>query len=77
MRLKNGKTNLNTKDMMKIIGNKFKVELGDKILMIRDLKGNLLKADSVDACEDAEKFNELCEMLELKIAERTKKGLAF
>jgi len=63
--------------MMKIIGGEFKVELGDKILMIRDLKGNLLKAESVKACEDKTKFDELCEELELKIIERKKKGLPF
>ena len=63
--------------MMKIIGGEFKVELGDKILMIRDLKGNLLKAESVKPCEDITRFDELCEDLELMIIERKKKGLAF
>jgi hypothetical protein len=58
----------------KIIGN-YLVEKGDKILMIRDLEGNLLKAETVKAFEEDDKFKELCEALEKTIKERIAKGL--
>ena len=44
--------------------------------MIKDLKGNLLKAESIKPFDSEDKFNELCERLEKKIAERTEKGLS-
>tara|TARA_R100000541_G_scaffold57814_1_gene68268 strand:+ start:1513 stop:1701 length:189 start_codon:yes stop_codon:yes gene_type:complete len=61
--------------MVKTIGN-FKVELGDKIIMIKDLKGNLLKAESVKPFESEDRFKELCISLEEKIKDRKEKGLS-
>ena len=63
--------------MEKTIGN-FKVELklSGAVIMIKDLKGNLLKAESIKPFDSEDKFNELCERLEKKIAERTEKGLS-
>tara|TARA_R110000803_G_C11891425_1_gene310994 strand:- start:430 stop:624 length:195 start_codon:yes stop_codon:yes gene_type:complete len=63
--------------MEKTIGN-FKVELGlsGAVIMIKDLKGNLLKAESIKPFDSEDKFNELCEQLAKKIAERTEKGLS-
>jgi hypothetical protein len=58
----------------KVIGN-YRVELGDKILMIKDLEGNLLKADSVKAFESEDRFKELCDKLEQTIKDRVAKGL--
>jgi hypothetical protein len=60
---------------VKTIGN-FKVELGDEVIMIKDLKGNLLKAESVRASEGEDKFEEVCEGLQKKITERREKGLS-
>jgi len=61
--------------MEKVIGN-FKVELGPEVIMIKDLKGNLLKAESVRAFESDDKFKEVCDQLEAKIKERIEKGLS-
>ena len=60
---------------VKTIGN-FKVELGDGVIMIKDLKDNLLKAESVRASEGENRFEEVCEELKKKIAERKEKGLS-
>ena len=60
---------------VKTIGN-FKVELGDEVIMIKDLKDNLLKAESVRASEGENRFEEVCEGLKKKIAERKEKGLS-
>tara|TARA_B110000902_G_scaffold242165_1_gene293250 strand:- start:270 stop:470 length:201 start_codon:yes stop_codon:yes gene_type:complete len=60
---------------VKTIGN-FKVELGDQVIMIRDLKDNLLKAESVRASEGEDRYKEVCENLEKKIAERKELGLS-
>ncbi len=60
---------------VKTIGN-FKVELGDEVIMIKDLKGNLLKAESVRASEGEDKFEEVCEGWQKKITERREKGLS-
>jgi hypothetical protein len=60
---------------VKTIGN-FKVELGDQVIMIRDLKDNLLKAESVRASEGEDRYEEVCKNLEKKIAERKEKGLS-
>lgn len=62
--------------MIKTIGN-FKIELGDGVIMIRDLKGNLLKAESVRPSEGEDRFEEVCESLKKKIAERREKGLSI
>jgi hypothetical protein len=58
---------------VKTIGN-YKVELGDKILMIKDLEGNLLKAESVKPFESEDKFKELCDRLEQTIKDRVAAG---
>jgi hypothetical protein len=63
------------KNTTKIIGN-YMVELGDNILMIKDLKDNLLKAEAVRPFEAEEKFKELCIKLESKIKERIALGLS-
>jgi hypothetical protein len=63
------------KPTFKIIGN-FKVDLGDKIIMIKDLKDNLLKAESVKPFESEDRFLELCIALEEKIKDRKEKGLS-
>tara|TARA_R110000803_G_scaffold83843_1_gene149904 strand:+ start:323 stop:523 length:201 start_codon:yes stop_codon:yes gene_type:complete len=60
---------------VKTIGN-FKVELGDSVIMIRDLKDNLLKAESVRPSEGEDRFEEVCKNLVKKIAERKEKGLS-
>ena len=60
---------------VKTIGS-FKVELGDEVIMIKDLKDNLLKAESVRASEGENRFEEVCEGLKKKIAERKEKGLS-
>ena len=60
---------------VKTIGN-FKVELGDEVIMIKDLKDNLLKAETVRASEGENRFEEVCEGLKKKIAERKEKGLS-
>ena len=57
----------------KLIGN-YRVELGDKILMIKDLKGNLLKAEEVKPFESEDKFKELCIKLEQTIKDRIAAG---
>jgi|TARA_B100000780_G_scaffold268110_1_gene225775 hypothetical protein len=64
-----------TGSTVKVIG-KFKVELGDQVIMIKDLEDNLLKAESVKAFESEDRFKELCEQLEAKIKERIEKGLS-
>jgi|TARA_R110000803_G_scaffold96702_2_gene164859 hypothetical protein len=61
--------------MVKTIGN-FKIELGDKIIMIKDLNGNLLKAESVKPFESEDRFEELCISLDKKIKDRKEKGLS-
>mgnify|MGYP003652243328 CR=1 FL=1 len=61
--------------MKKVIGN-FIVELSGESLMIKNLKGDLLKADSVKPFESDDKFKELCTNLEAKIADRKAKGLS-
>ena len=61
--------------MKKSIG-KFIVELGDQVIMIKDQKGNLLKAESVKPFESDDKFKELCLALEEKIKDRKEKGLS-
>ena len=61
--------------MKKSIG-KFIVELGDQVIMIKDQKGNLLKAESVKPFESDDKFKELCLALEAKIVERKEAGLS-
>jgi hypothetical protein len=61
--------------IVKTIGN-FKVELGDGVIMIRDLKDDLLKAESVRPSEGEDRFEEVCKNLEKKIAERKELGLS-
>ncbi len=61
--------------MKKTIGN-FIVELSGESLMIKNLKGDLLKAESVKPFESDDKFKELCIGLEDKIAERKRLGLS-
>jgi hypothetical protein len=61
--------------VIKTIGN-FKVELGDGIIMIKDLTGDLLKAESVRPSEGEDRFEEVCKNLEKKIVERKEKGLS-
>ena len=61
--------------MKKTVGN-FIVELSGESLMIKNLKGDLLKAESVKPFESDDKFKELCIGLEEKIAERKKLGLS-
>ena len=61
--------------MKKTVGN-FIVELSGESLMIKNLKGDLLKADSVKPFESEDKFKELCIGLEEKIADRKAKGLS-
>ena len=60
---------------VKTIGN-FKVELGDKIIMIKDLNDNLLKAESVKPFESEDRWKEVCIALEEKIKDRKEKGLS-
>ena len=62
--------------MVKIIEN-FKIELGDGVIIIKDLKDNLLKAESVRPAEGEDRFEEVCEELKKKIAERKAKGLSI
>jgi hypothetical protein len=57
----------------KIIGN-YIVEKGDKILMIRDMEGTLLKAEVVKAWEEEDRFNDLCEKLGQLIKDRVAAG---
>jgi hypothetical protein len=64
-----------SRNTTKIIGN-YMVELGDKILMVKDLKGNLLKAETVKPFEAEDKFEELCIKLEARIKERIALGLS-
>ena len=61
--------------MKKTIGN-FIVELSGESLMIKNLKGDLLKAELVKPFESDDKFKELCTGLEEKIADRKAKGLS-
>jgi len=63
------------KNTTKIIGN-YMVELVDNMLMIKDLKYNLLKAKAVSPFEAEDKFEELCIKLESKINERIALGLS-
>tara|TARA_R100001443_G_scaffold113792_1_gene128978 strand:+ start:268 stop:456 length:189 start_codon:yes stop_codon:yes gene_type:complete len=60
--------------MKQQIGN-FIVELGNDLLMIKDLKGNVLKGEAVKAFESEDKFKELCTNLGEKIKEREAAGL--
>tara|TARA_R110000744_G_scaffold253328_3_gene368978 strand:+ start:794 stop:982 length:189 start_codon:yes stop_codon:yes gene_type:complete len=59
--------------MKKVIGN-FIVEVGESVLMIKNLKGDLLKAESVKPFDSDEKFKQLCIDLTNKIAERKEAG---
>ena len=61
--------------MKKKIGN-FIVELYGESLMIKNLKGDLLKAEMVKPFESEDKFKEKCIALQSKIDERIKLGLA-
>jgi len=61
--------------MKKKIGN-FIVELYGESLMIKNLKGDLLKAEMVKPFESEDKFKEKCIALQAKIDERIKLGLA-
>jgi len=58
---------------VQIVGN-YQVELGDKILMIKDLEGNLLKAEEVRPFEADDKFEELCIGLRKTIKDRIAAG---
>jgi len=60
--------------MKQQIGN-FIVELGNDLLMVKDLKGNVLKGESVKAFDSEDKFKKLCNDLTDKIAERKAAGL--
>ena len=60
--------------MRKEIGN-FIVELHGESLMIKNLKGDLLKAESVKPFESEDRFKEKCIALQAKIDERIKLGL--
>ena len=60
--------------MKQQIGN-FIVELGNDLLMIKDLKGNVLKGEAVKPFESEDKFKELCINLGEKIKEREAAGL--
>jgi len=55
---------------------KFIVELAADILMIKNTRGDLLKGEVVTPIEGEDKFKQLCVDLEVKIAERTAKGLS-
>jgi hypothetical protein len=44
--------------------------------MIKDLNGNLLKAESVKPFESEDRFEELCISLDKKIKDRKEKGLS-
>ena len=61
--------------MKKQIGN-FTVELHGESLMIKNLRGDLLKAEMVKPFESEDKFKEKCIALKAKIDERIKLGLA-
>ena len=60
--------------MKQQIGN-FVVELGNDLLLIKDLKGNVLKGEAVKPFESEDKFKELCVALTDKIKEREVAGL--
>jgi|TARA_B100001564_G_C20377842_1_gene550957 hypothetical protein len=60
--------------MKQQIGN-FVVELGNDLLLIKDLKGNVLKGEAVKPFESEDKFKELCVALTDKIKEREAAGL--
>ena len=60
--------------MKQQIGN-FVVELGNDLLLITDLKGNVLKGEAVKPFESEDKFKELCVALTDKIKEREAAGL--
>tara|TARA_R110000822_G_scaffold139699_2_gene277273 strand:+ start:1004 stop:1225 length:222 start_codon:yes stop_codon:yes gene_type:complete len=55
-----------TYKITKVIGN-YKIELDEGLLIIRDLKDNLLKAEDFKQFEAEDKFNELCDRLQAKI----------
>jgi len=69
------RTKTNKHYMKKQIGN-FIVELYGESLMIKNLKGDLLKAEMVKPFESEDKFKEKCIALKAKIDERIKLGLA-
>jgi len=69
------RTKTNKHYMKKKIGN-FIVELYGESLMIKYLKGDLLKAEMVKPFESEDKFKEKCIALQAKIDERIKLGLA-
>jgi len=60
--------------MKQQIGN-FVVELVNDLLLIKDLKGNVVKGQAVKAFDADVKFKELCTNLEIKIEERKAAGL--
>ena len=60
--------------MKQQIGN-FVVELGNDLLLIKDLKVNVLKGEAVKPFESEDKFKELCVALTDKIKEREAAGL--
>jgi|TARA_R110000824_G_scaffold398272_1_gene602165 hypothetical protein len=51
------------------------VECTGDLLMIKDLKGNVIKGESVKAFDSDDKFKKLCIDLTEKIAERKAAGL--
>ena len=55
-----------TYKITKVIGN-YKIELDEGLLIIRDLKDNLLKAEDFKQFEAEDKLNELCDRLQAKI----------
>ena len=69
------RTKTNKHYMKKKIGN-FIVELYGESLMIKNLKGDLLKAEMVKPFESEDKFKAKCIALQAKIDERIKLGLA-
>ena len=54
---------------------KFIVELSSDILMIKNTDGELIKGEAVQPIDGEDKFKQLCIDLQLKIADRTEKGL--
>ena len=62
--------------MKKQIGN-FIVECTGDLLLIKDLKGNVLKGEAVKPFDSDDKFKQLCIDLTEKIAERKAAGLTI
>ena len=61
--------------MKQQIGN-FIVELSNELLMIKDLKGNVVKGHLVKAFESEDKFKQLCIDLNTTIEKRKDAGLS-